>query len=37
MIDTHCHLYDKKLYHKLDEIVDILHNLPEERMKKNSF
>ena len=26
MIDTHCHLYDKKLYHKLDEIVDNAEN-----------
>ena len=32
MIDTHCHLYDKKLYHKLDEIVDNAENANIKKM-----
>ena len=32
MIDTHCHLYDKKLYNQLDEIVENAKNNNIQKM-----
>ena len=32
MIDTHCHLYDKKLFHKLEQIIDNAHNANIKKM-----
>ena len=32
MIDTHCHLYDQKLYNQLDQIITKAKNANIEKM-----